>query len=61
MTDTRVVVNRQFFNSRDDVEVTDGDVVFNHALIGVDNADSDTNPFADLIAKNTTIETSLQE
>lgn len=61
VTDTYVILDRQFLNARDDVEMAHRYVVVNIAFAGVDNAEPDANSFADLVAEAQAIEGAFQE
>src|SRR6185436_19473688 len=61
VTDTHVILDREFLHARDDVEMTHPHVVVDIALTRIDNADPDSNSFADLVAEEETIEGSFEE
>ena len=61
MSDADMVFNREFLYARDDVEVSDGNIVVDAAFAGIDNADPDPNSFANLVAEEQAIKRTFEE
>jgi hypothetical protein len=61
VTDARVVLNRQFFDARENVEMADADVVVNQTFAGVDDAHAESDAFPDFVAKEPTIKAAFQK
>jgi hypothetical protein len=61
MTDTYVILDREFLDASDDVEMAHLHVVVDIAFTCIDNADPDANSFADLVAEEKAIDWSFEE
>jgi hypothetical protein len=61
VTDTYVIFDREFLHARDDVEMSDADVVVDRTLAGVNDADTDADAFADLVAEEETVERAFEK
>jgi len=61
MSDANVVLDREFLYARDDVEVTDRNVVVDAAFTRIDYAYPDPNSFANLVAEEQAIAGAFEE
>jgi hypothetical protein len=61
MTDSCVVSNRQLFHPKYRIEMTDAYVIVNRALPRINDAESNANAFADLIAEEQTVTGAFQK
>jgi hypothetical protein len=56
-----MITDRQLLDSKDQVEMTNGNVVVNLAMTGIDNAEPDSNSFPNLITEENTITGAFQK
>ena len=61
MADAYVIFNDQLLHARDDVQMSNRNVVVDLTFTGVDDAQPDANSFADPVTKKPAIESALEK
>src|SRR5262249_29420902 len=61
MSDAHVILDDQLLHARDDVEVADLDVLIDRAFAGVDDADTDADSLANVVAEEEAIDGALEK